>query len=326
MADVPCCAIFMAIALELLRKLGLPPGASRFGKAVMIGIPIASLIGGVGTPAGSSVNILGLYFVERHGHVRVPFLTWAALGLPLVAVLLPFAAWVLCRVYPPERERLTELLDGDDGERARLTAAERKALGILGLMIAFWVAGTWYPQIDIVVVGVAGAVALFLPGVRLLTWPEAERSTGWDALFMIGGVTSLGAASVDTGLAKWMVDGMLGGMQGWPVVAVLAAISAFAVVIHLVLPIAPVVNAVLIPPIVLLAAGSGHHPALYALPVAFTASCAFLLPLDAVSLVTFSKGYYRMFDMLLPGAIISLAWVLVLTALMVALGPPLGLF
>ena len=35
------------------------PGSRGSRKAVMIGIPIASLIGGVGTPAGSSVNVLG---------------------------------------------------------------------------------------------------------------------------------------------------------------------------------------------------------------------------------------------------------------------------
>lgn len=81
----------------------------------------------------------------------------------------------------------------------------------------------------------------------------------------------------------------------------------------------------MIPPITLLAIASGQNPALYALPVAFTASCAFLLPPDAVPLITFARGYYRMFDMLGPGAIISLAWILLMTALIVGLGPALKL-
>jgi sodium-dependent dicarboxylate transporter 2/3/5 len=60
------------------------------------------------------------------------------------------------------------------------------------------------------------------------------------------------------------------------------------------------------------------------LPVAFTASCAFLLPLDAVPLVTYSKGYYRMFDMLIPGILISALWVIIMTALMLTIGPIIG--
>ena len=67
------------------------------------------------------------------------------------------------------------------------------------------------------------------------------------------------------------------------------------------------------------------NPALYALPVIFTASCAFLLPLDAVPLVTYSRGYYKMFDMFVPGAIISVFWVILMTGLLMVIGPMVGL-
>jgi len=109
-------------------------------------------------------------------------------------------------------------------------------------------------------------------------------------------------------------------------VAVVALISAFTVVIHLILPINPVIVTVLIPPLALLAKSTGVNPALYALPVAFTASCAFLLPMDAVPLVTFGKGYYKMFDMLPPGSVLSVLWVIFMTLLLIAIGPMLGYF
>ncbi len=142
---------------------------------------------------------------------------------------------------------------------------------------------------------------------------------------MVGGVTALGAASVETGLAQWLVDGSLGGLEDWNALWVVAIVSAFTVVIHLALPIGPVINSVLIPPLALLALSTGQNPALYALPVAFTASCAFLLPLDAVPLLTYGKGYYRMLDMLAPGAILSVCWVVLITTLVVLLGPVVGL-
>jgi sodium-dependent dicarboxylate transporter 2/3/5 len=141
---------------------------------------------------------------------------------------------------------------------------------------------------------------------------------------MIGGVTSLGALSASSGLAKWVVDAALGGLHEWPVPVVLAAIGAFIAVVHLVIPVNPALVAAMIPPIALLATETGQHPALYGVPVVFTASCAFLLPLDAVTLVTYSKGYYRMFDMFLPGLVLSVLWVLLLTVLVVLIGPFLG--
>jgi sodium-dependent dicarboxylate transporter 2/3/5 len=327
MSDVPVCAIFMTVALGLFARAGVAPGSS-FGRAVMIGIPIASLIGGVATPAGSSINILGIYFIEEYGKVRVPFLSWTAIGLPLVLVLTPVAWWAVSRFHPPEMEAIgtAEEVRQDLARLGPLSTAEKKMLALFALLIAAWVASTWVPALDVTLVALAGALALFLPGVRLLAWEQAQRSGGWDALLMIGGVTSLGAASVKTGLAKWLVDAALGGMTGWGAFWAVLAISAFTVLVHLPIPIAPVINSVLIPPIVLLALGAGRSPALYALPVAFTASCAFLLPLDAVPLITYARGYYRTLDMLLPGAVISAVWVVWMTVLMVVLGPALGFF
>ena len=326
-SDVPCAAVFMAAALGVFGRMGLVPGQSQFARALMIGIPIASLIGGVGTPAGSSVNILGLSFIERYGQVQVPFVHWMAIGLPMVGLLVPFAAKVLLWFYPPELERI----DGIDfrAELAALgplTAGERKVLTLMATMLALWIASSWVRQIDVVIVAVLGAVAMFLPGMRLFeSWKQAERGTAWDTLLMIGSVTSLGTVSASSGLAKWLVDAALGGMEAWPVAGVLALVSAFIVVVHLLVPVNPAIIAAMVPPIVLMATSTGQNPALYGLPVVFTASCAFLLPLDAVPLVTYGKGYYRMLDMFLPGAVISVAWVALLTALLLVIGPFIGL-
>ncbi len=153
---------------------------------------------------------------------------------------------------------------------------------ILSAMIVCWVGSTWIDQLDVVMVSLGGAILMFLPGMNIFGWKEVERGIGWEALLMVGGVTALGAASVETGLAQWMVDGSLGGLEGWGALGIVALVSAFTVVVHLPLPIGPVINSVLIPPLAILALSTGQNPALYALPVAFTASCAFLLPLDAV--------------------------------------------
>lgn len=325
-SDVPSCAVFMAVALGVFDRMGLKPGGSSFAKSVMIGIPVAALIGGIGTPAGSSVNILGLSFIERYGQVQVPFVHWMAIGIPMVVILVPFAAKVIGWFYPPERDRI----EGTDFRAELATMGplgrkERRVIAVMAGMLTLWIASSWVRQIDVVVVAILGAITMFLPGMGLFSsWKEAERGTAWDTLLMIGSVTSLGAVSASSGLAPWLVGATLGGMEAWPVSAVLAAVSAFIVVVHLVVPVNPAIVAAMIPPIVLLATSTGQNPALYGVPVVFTASSAFLLPLDAVPLVTYGKGYYRMFDMFLPGAIISAAWVALLTLLLLLLGPALG--
>ena len=221
-SDVPCAAVFMAVAIGLFDKMGLVRGQSRFAKAVMIGIPIASLIGGIGTPAGSSVNVLGLSFIERYGNVRVPFVHWMAIGIPMVVILVPFAAQVILWFYPPEQERIEGIdfraeLEG----MGPLTSAEWKVITLMSAMLTLWIASSWIREIDVVIVAILGAAAMFLPGMRLFhSWKQAERGTAWDTLLMIGSVTSLGVVSASSGLAKWLVDGTLGGMETWPTAAV----------------------------------------------------------------------------------------------------------
>jgi len=233
----------------------------------------------------------------------------------------------LLKFYPPEIQAIAELeeIQRERNEMGPVSVSERKVLVIMAGMVVFWLASTWYPVFDTTLVAICGAVVMFLPGVSLFSWKEVQHATGWDTLLMIGGVTSLGLASRNTGLAKWLADTTFGGVQDWHIILVIAAISAFTVVIHLMLPIAPVINAVMIPPIMALGTAAGVNPVVYALPVIFTASCAFLLPLDAVPLVTYSKGYYRMLDMLVPGLIISVIWVVLMTTLLMLIGPMLGL-
>jgi sodium-dependent dicarboxylate transporter 2/3/5 len=325
-SDVPACAIFMALTLPIVKKIKAQPGSSNFGKAVMMGIPIAALIGGVATPLGSSINILGINLLQKTAGIDVTFLQWMAIGVPMVVLLIPFAWWTLIRVYPPEVESIGDISEFKEELKSLgpLKTEEKKVVAILGIIFVLCILGTWVKPLNTATVLIGGAILMFLPGINLATWRNIESFIGWEAVLMIGAVTSLGLMATDTGLSTWLVKNTLGGITGWNIVLLVASISAFAVILHLPLPIAPTINAVLIPAMVVLAKDAGINPAIFALPVAFTASCAFLLPLDAVPLVTYSKGYYRMFDMLIPGILISVLWVILMTALMLTIGPMIG--
>ena len=77
------------LALGILQEEKLKPGASNFGKLLMLGIPISAFIGGVGTPAGSLINIMGLHLLADLSGDTVPFLKCMAIGIPMVIILIP---------------------------------------------------------------------------------------------------------------------------------------------------------------------------------------------------------------------------------------------
>ena len=327
MSDVPSSAIWMSLALPIMTKLNLKPGLSNFGKALMMGIPISALIGGIATPAGSSINILALSLLKSVGNINITFLQWMGFGIPMYLIL-TFAAWfIIVKLIPPEIDTIGDMKEFkvERNNLGRWNSREMKTAIIMVISFVLWIASSWMKHLDITQVAMIASIVMFLPGIKLLKWEEVEKSIGWNTVLMIGSVTCLGLASVDTGLSSWVVNNALSGISNMNIVWITVIISAFTVIIHLPIPINPAIIAAIIPPIITLAQSTGVNPAIYALPVAFTASCAFLLPLDAVVLITYSKGYYKMLDMFVPGIFISVVWVVVMTTLMMTLGPILGL-
>ena len=216
----------------------------------MIGIPFASLIGGVGTPVGSSINILGLFQLEQVANVQVSFLKWMAIGMPTVLLFIPLSWWIIRSMLPAEVATVGDPaeLTAERDRLGPLSRAEKKMVGLFLMMLALWMLSSFYPALDATFVAMAGTVVFFLPGVRLLTWKRAEQTIGWGSLMLIGAVISLGEASVRTGLAGYMV-GALPDMSTWSPMGIVALISAFTVAVHLPLPINPVIITVMVPPL-----------------------------------------------------------------------------
>ena len=155
-----------------------------------------------------------------------------AIGVPMVVVLIPFAWWVLIRVYPPEVESIGDISEFKEElfSMGPLKAEERKVVAILGIIFVLCVLGTWVKSLSTATVLIGGSVVMFFPGINLLTWRDVEKFIGWETVLMIGSVISLGLLATETGLSTWLVNNTLGGITGWNIVLLVAIISAFTVV------------------------------------------------------------------------------------------------
>lgn len=326
LADVPVVAMMFPVALFLLEQNKCVPGQSNFGKAVMLGLPLACLIGGVGTPAGSGTNILTMNMLQSTANVQISFFQWSAIGFPMVVLITPIAWWAVMKVYPPE---LTELAGMDtiaEDYRALgpLTSKERLYIFLLAVNVALWCT-TDFHHLSLPAAAVLGCTLFALPGMSFIEWSRDRSRIGWDILFLVGAANSLGVSLWQNGAAAWIAGLTLGGIEGVPLVLTIALVSLFTIAIHLVIPVNTPIVGVILPPVAALAAALNINPAVLALPLGFSVSAAVLLPLDAVSLVTYQAGYYKMSDMFRPGLIISAGWVIITVALMYLIATPLGL-
>lgn len=313
-SNVPSCAVFMGFALGMLEPLEEGPRKEGLTKTLMIAIPFGAMIGGLTTPAGSSVNILALDLLESATGTSISFLEWMLYGVPIVILSVPFTVFVLMKLFKPMEigKESVEIIIGKTRIDKPFTGKEKKLVIILMFMMGFWIAGTWIPAFNITIVALAGLIIMFIPGIDILNWDSFMKGVSWDAVIMIGGVSSIGSAVTATGVSSWFMNEAVTGLLDMGMIPLIALIGMFLNLIHLVLPIGPAIVAVGAQPLIDLAEAMSHSPVTFIITLSFMAGMCLLLPLDAVPLITYTKNHYTMWDMFKAGIIVSTAIVIML--------------
>ncbi|WP_018861660.1 MULTISPECIES: DASS family sodium-coupled anion symporter [unclassified Thioalkalivibrio] len=328
-------ALMLPIALSVLALVerdtqiagnGAGSGSRRPALALLLGIAFAANIGGMATIIGSPPNALtAAYLGDRHG-IEIGFVQWMMLGLPLAIGLLLLAWWLLTRwVFQVHRVRLEGLRAMMDERRAEIGAwsrAEYRVASVFLLVALAWLSRPFLEDvlpIHLTDAGIAilGAGLLFLlpSGAqeqrRLLAW-DNTRELPWGVLLLVGGGLSLGSAIEASGLAELAAEGF-GAAQTWPLLLIIAgAVVVTMLLSHVTSNTATA--ATLLPLVAALAMRMEVPVVLLALPVAFAASVAFMLPVATPpNAIVFASNRLRVVDMVRGGALLSLVAIAMVT-------------
>ncbi|MDL2314274.1 DASS family sodium-coupled anion symporter [Desulfovibrio sp. OttesenSCG-928-C14] len=324
-ADIPVVAMLTPIALMLLKENNCEPLKSNFGRALMIGVAMACLIGGMGTPMGAGMNMMTIQFLKDTANINISFLDWSIIGVPVVLVLTPLAWLVTIRIFKPEMKTLAgmELVKERYSALGPLRRSELTFLILAFMNIAMWFTEPLH-KTPLPIMAVLGGTVFFLPGINLLDWNFSRNRIGWEALLLNGAGCSLGMAMWKTGAAAWLGTAVLGPVAGAPLWLLICVVGLFTVWVHLLVPNNVALVAVFVPAVIALSQQLGISPAILAIPMGFTASAAMILPIDPVPLITIQSGYYRFLDWSKPGFIVSFAWVAAAAASVMIFGSLLG--
>lgn len=165
-SNVPTCAIFMAISLEFLKLYDNEEDRRKSGRTFMIAIPIASMIGGMMTPAGSSVNLIAISQLEKYNGTTVSFVQWMCAGIPMAIVLVPLAWFLMVKIYKPARvprqsiEKFVDTMDIPE----KIGEKEIKVIIIVCAMLVLWISSSWISMINVMTVATLGCCIMFVPG------------------------------------------------------------------------------------------------------------------------------------------------------------------
>jgi sodium-dependent dicarboxylate transporter 2/3/5 len=321
-------AVMMVIALGVLRTAGATANNSNLGRAMLIGIPFAASIGGMGTPAGTPGNVITIALLRDMAGVSVSFLGWTILALPVMVLAMPVAWRLLVTMYPPEIKRL-DLTECRRSLAAmgRFGPAEIRVAAIFGLTIALWAAEPFFkaPTDWTSLVGLLAAILLSLPRIGVLEWKDIHEHTGWNIFLLIGGGLAMGNGLVRTGAVAWLaklLTSLVAAWPGWLVLSLLALATALAIVVFCTIS---GTATTMVPLAVGMALAAGWDPRTFAMVAGLSASFAFLLPANAApNALAYGSGYFKSVEMLRAGIVLMGLCVIIVSLVANLIWPLLG--
>lgn len=316
------------IALAERGREGVAEPDPRLGNlpvALMLAIAYAASIGGLSTILGTPPNLFLVGYLADSQGMEVTFLGWLRVGLPLAAVLLPLAWWLLTRwLYPvgdrpiPGAERMVrEAL----AELGRIGRGERVTLWVFSFTALAWVSRPLLTRLELAGarplaglsdtgIAMLAALALFVIPVDLrertfaMDWRGAERLP-WGVLILFGGGLSLAAAVQRHGVAEFL-GAQSHGVAAWPEILVVALVTLGTIFLTE-LTSNTATAATLVPILAAVAPGLGIDPMRLVLPATLAASCAFMLPVATPpNAIVFASGRLELPQMARAGLWLNL--------------------
>ena len=289
MSNTATTAMMLAVMAPVL---GAVKKEDPFSKALLLGIPFAANIGGMGTIIGSPPNAIAVGALTEVSPVS--FGGWILVGLP-PALILMTAIWIYLKIaYKPVAESIDlTALNPATRKSGRFIRLQRLLVMLtFFLTVLLWMTGPIH-DIPITVISFFPITIFTIFGI---IDKEDIRSLQWDVMLLLAGGLALGIAVMETGLAEWIVGLLpyekLGGM------GLGLALSYFCVILANFMSHTAAAN-VLIPIGVAISLGFEVH---VAVPVALAASAAMSLPISTPpNAIAYASGNLNSRDFLIGG-------------------------
>ena len=266
-------------------------------KGMLLAIPFAANLGGMGTIIGSPPNAIAAGAIANIYPIN--FAEWMIVGLPPAIFLGAIAWFYIFKKYPSQANKidLSKLLD--DSYQSAILPLWKKILVMLVFVLTI---GLW---LTTPLHGISTPVISFIPitifaAVRVIGVSDI-RQLPWDVLILLTGGLSLGLAVSSTGLAEWLVGGIP--FSSGAIIIAAFIFSYIATVISNFMSNTAASN-ILVP--IGLAAAAGFEPQVV-IPIALGASAAMCMPISTPpNALAYASEKLTIRDFLTGGIIIGI--------------------
>jgi len=310
-ARVSC---LVPITLGIIAAFGVNKKGA-FAGMLMITTTQTASIWNVGIKTAAAQNMVAVGFIEKAFNTTITWLEWLIAAGPF-AILMSLALYgVMTRMMPPEvatvpggREAIRKAL----ADLGPMKTSEKKLLVISLTLLGFWATEGVLHRFDTSTTTIAAVALMFLPGIGIMTWKEAQPKIPWGTVVLFGIGISLGTALLQTKGAVWLADLAVAefGLKQASAFFILMVMSLFLIFIHLGFASATALASAMIPIVIAVLQGvatPGINKIGMTMLLQFVVSFGFILVVNAPqNMVAYGTETFESRDFVRTGLVLTI--------------------
>ncbi|EIA5025423.1 SLC13 family permease [Staphylococcus pseudintermedius] len=301
------------ILLGMIAAFGATKNSKLAALLIITAVQAVS-IWNIGIKTAAAQNIVAINFInDQLGH-DVSWGEWFLYAAPWSIIMSIVLYFVMLKVIPPEQDAIeggTELVKQQLAELGPVKPTEWRLIIISLLLLVSWSTEKVLHPIDSSSITLIALAMMLTPKIGVMNWKEVESRIPWGTIIVFGVGISLGNVLLKTTTAQWLSDQTFGlmGLKGMPIVATIALISLFNILIHLGFASATSLASALIPVFISLTStlSLGDNAIGFVLIQQFVISFGFLLPVSSPqSMLAYGTETFTVKDFLKAGIPITI--------------------
>ncbi len=217
MSDTATAAMMFAFLAPVLASI---PSDDKGKIGLVLSIPFASTLGGIGTPIGTPPNATAVRFLTEAGY-EVSFMQWSVRMVPYVIIMI-LVAWLILQIFFPFKSKEI-VLKIPENKRAKDWKTVVVWVTFLCTLL-LWATEQW-TKIN------SNVVALIPLAVFSCTGIFEREDIGkinWSVLWLVAGGFALGTDLQGTGLAKVFIEAVPFGSMNVVTVFITAGLICYS--------------------------------------------------------------------------------------------------
>ena len=297
------------ILLGIVAAFGLSK-ESKLAALLVITATQAVSIWNIGIKTAAAQNLVALGFINTEFGVDISWGEWFLYAAPFSVIMSVVLFFVMVKLIKPETDNISSGKDIIRKQLAELGPLKRKEITLIItslVLLFFWATEGKLHPFDTTTITILAIAFLLTPKVGVYTWKEASSRIDWGTLIVFAVGISLGSTLLSTKGAAWLSDTIFGslGLGSMPILATIALVTVFNIVIHLGFASATSLASALIPVFIALAMSLPmpvENQIGFVIIQQFVICFGFLLPVSAPqNMLAYGTGSFTTKDFLKSG-------------------------